>query len=118
MQAHSATSSSSDSAPATQANSAPASQAHSTHTAGSSTQARKSRTQTKWPEDKLTTTGLDDQGWPTLDAARDRFVLVCGLIAREGVNQHQALGSHIGREERVVHCFRGKARVPSQSVHS
>jgi hypothetical protein len=34
----------------------------------------------------LTTTRLDANFWPTLDAARDRFVLVCGLIARERVS--------------------------------
>jgi hypothetical protein len=34
----------------------------------------------------LTATGLDANFWPTLDAARDRFVLVCGLIARERVS--------------------------------
>ena len=31
----------------------------------------------------MTVTGLDVQGWQTPDAARERFVLVCGLIARE-----------------------------------
>jgi hypothetical protein len=31
----------------------------------------------------LTATGLDANFWPTPDAARDRFVLVYGLIARE-----------------------------------
>ena len=34
----------------------------------------------------MTATGLDEQGWPTPDAARERFVLVCGLIARERVS--------------------------------
>ena len=67
-------------------NSAAASQAYSSQIARSSTRARKSRTQTKWPEDKVTATGLDEQGWPTPDAARERFVLVCGLIARERVS--------------------------------
>ena len=86
MQSQASTSSSSDSAPAILGNSAPASQAHSSQNAGSSTRARKSRTQTKWPEDKLTATGLDDQGWPTPDAVRERFVLVCGFIARERVS--------------------------------
>jgi hypothetical protein len=28
----------------------------------------------------LTATGLDANFWPTLDAARDKFVLVCGLF--------------------------------------
>ena len=31
----------------------------------------------------MTATGLDDDGWPTPDAARKRFVTVCGLIVRE-----------------------------------
>jgi hypothetical protein len=34
----------------------------------------------------LTATELDANFWPTPDAARDRFVLVCGLIARERVS--------------------------------
>jgi hypothetical protein len=34
----------------------------------------------------LTTNGLDANFWPTLNVARDRFVLVCGLIARERVS--------------------------------
>jgi hypothetical protein len=37
-------------------------------------------------KDKLTATGLDTNFWPTADAARDRFVLVRGLIARERVS--------------------------------
>ena len=86
MQSDSSTSSTSDTAPATQGNSAPASQAHSSQTAGSNTQARKSRTQTEWPEDKVTATRLDDQSWPTPDAVRERFVLVYGFIARERVS--------------------------------
>jgi hypothetical protein len=39
----------------------------------------------------LTTTRLDANFWPTLDAARDRFVLVCGLIARERVSINKAV---------------------------
>ena len=96
MQLGSSASSTGDSEPTTQGNNAPdsnaanlnsaaASQAPSSQTAGSSTSARKSRTQTKRPEDKVTATGLDDDGWPTPDAARKRFVTVCGLIARERV---------------------------------
>ena len=34
----------------------------------------------------MTATGLDDDGWPTPDAARKRFVTVCGLVARERVS--------------------------------
>ena len=34
----------------------------------------------------MTATGLDDDGWPTPDVARKRFVTVCGLIARERVS--------------------------------
>jgi hypothetical protein len=34
----------------------------------------------------LTAIGLDANFWPTPDVARDRFVLVCGLIARERVS--------------------------------
>jgi hypothetical protein len=39
----------------------------------------------------LTTTGLDANFCPTPDAARDRFVLVCGLIARERVSINKAV---------------------------
>jgi hypothetical protein len=39
----------------------------------------------------LTTTGLDANFWPTPDAARDRFVLVCGLIVRERVSINKAV---------------------------
>jgi hypothetical protein len=67
------------------------SQGHSAQTAGSSTRSRTSRTQTKWPEDKLTATRLDANFWPTPDAARDIFVLVCGLIARERVSINKAV---------------------------
>jgi hypothetical protein len=34
----------------------------------------------------LTAAGLDANFWPTPDAARDRFVLFCGLIAQERVS--------------------------------
>ena len=34
----------------------------------------------------MTATGLDEQGWPTPNAMRERFVLVCDLIARERVS--------------------------------
>jgi hypothetical protein len=39
----------------------------------------------------LTATGLDDNFWPTLDVARDRCVLVCGLIAWERVSINKAV---------------------------
>jgi hypothetical protein len=39
----------------------------------------------------LTATGLDANFWPTTDAARDRFVLVCGLIGRERVSIKKAV---------------------------
>jgi hypothetical protein len=39
----------------------------------------------------LTATRLDANFWPTPDAARDRFVLVCGLIAREWVSINKAV---------------------------
>jgi hypothetical protein len=39
----------------------------------------------------LTATGLDENFWPTPDAARERFVLVCGLIARERVSINRKL---------------------------
>jgi hypothetical protein len=39
----------------------------------------------------LTATGLHANFWPTPDAARDRFVLVCGLIARERMSINKAV---------------------------
>jgi hypothetical protein len=39
----------------------------------------------------LIATGLDANFWPTPDAARDKFVLVCGLIARERVSINKAV---------------------------
>jgi hypothetical protein len=39
----------------------------------------------------LTATGLDANFWPIPDAARDRFVLVCGPIARERVSINKAV---------------------------
>jgi hypothetical protein len=39
----------------------------------------------------LTATGLDANFWPTPDARRDRFVLVCGLIAQERVSINKAV---------------------------
>jgi hypothetical protein len=39
----------------------------------------------------LTATRLDANFWPTPDAARDRFVLVCGLIALERVSINKAV---------------------------
>jgi hypothetical protein len=39
----------------------------------------------------LTATRLDANFWSTPDAARDRFVLVCGLIARERVSINKAV---------------------------
>jgi hypothetical protein len=85
MQSPTTTDSSTSSAPSQSIGGEPSSQGHSAQTVASSTQSRGSRTQTKWPEDKLSTIGLDSNFWPTPDAVRDRFVLVCGLIARERV---------------------------------
>jgi hypothetical protein len=42
------------------------------------------------PENKLIATGLDANFWPTPYAARDRFVLFCGLVARERVSINKA----------------------------
>jgi hypothetical protein len=39
----------------------------------------------------LTATGHDANFWPTPDAARDRFVLVCGVVARERVTINKAV---------------------------
>jgi hypothetical protein len=39
----------------------------------------------------LNATGLDANYWPTPDAARDRFVLIYGLIARERLSINKAV---------------------------
>jgi hypothetical protein len=39
----------------------------------------------------LTATGFDGNFWPTSDAVKDRFVLVCGLIAWERVSINKAV---------------------------
>jgi hypothetical protein len=39
----------------------------------------------------LTATGLDANFWPTPDTAWDRFILGCGLIARERVSIKKAV---------------------------
>ena len=85
------TTNSTSSAPSQPIDGEPSSQGHSAQTAGSSTRSRGSKTQTKWPEDKLTATGHDENFWPTPDAVKDRFVLVCGLIARETVSIDKAV---------------------------
>jgi hypothetical protein len=48
----------------------------------------------------LTATGLDANFWPTPDAARDRFVLVYGLIAWDRVSINKAVDdlSPIGKD--------------------
>jgi hypothetical protein len=85
MQSPTTTNSSTSSAPSQPIDGEPSSQGHSAQTTSSSNRSRGSRTQTKWPEEKLNTTGLDANFWPTPYAARDRFVLVCGLIAHKSV---------------------------------
>ena len=101
MQSPTTTNSSTSSAPSQPIGGEPSSQDHSAQTAVSSTRSHESRTQTKWPEDKLTVTGLDANFWPTPDDVRDRFVLVCGLIARERVSINKAVEdlSPIEKEE-------------------
>jgi hypothetical protein len=39
----------------------------------------------------LAVTGFDANFWPTPDAARDKSVLVCGLIARDKVSINKAV---------------------------
>jgi hypothetical protein len=91
MQSPTTTNSSTSSASSQPIVGEPSAQGHSAQTTASSTRSRGSRTQTKWPEDKLTATRLDVNFWPTPDAAKDRFVLVCGLIARERVSINKAV---------------------------
>jgi hypothetical protein len=59
MQSPTTTNSSTSSASSQPIVGEPSSHGHSTQTARSSTRSRGSRTQTKWPEDKLTATRLD-----------------------------------------------------------
>ena len=91
MQSGSSKSSTGDSEPVNNAtdtqganlNSTAASQAYSSQTAGSSTRARKSRTQTKWPEDKVTATGLETKvGLPQMLRGRDSYWSVASLLGR------------------------------------
>jgi hypothetical protein len=91
MQSPTTTNSSTSSASSQPIVSEPSSQGHTTQTVVSITRSRRSRTQIKWPEDKLTATRLDANFWITPDAARDRFVLVCGLIARERLSINKAV---------------------------
>jgi hypothetical protein len=91
MQSSTTTNSSTSSASSQPIVGEPSSQGHSAKTAASSTRAGRSRTQTKCPEDKLTATGLDANFCPTPNVARDRFVLVYGLIARERVSINKAV---------------------------
>jgi hypothetical protein len=51
----------------------------------------------------LTATGLDANFWPIPDVARDRFVLVCGLIPRERVSINKAVDDLSPTEK--VHLF-------------
>ena len=111
MQSASSASSTGDSEPGTQGNNAPesndanfnsaaASQAHSSQTAGSSTRARKSRTQTKWPEDKVIATGLDDDGWPTqMLRGKDSLRSVASLPGRGCQSTQMLRISHQNRGE-------------------
>jgi hypothetical protein len=86
MQSPTTTNSSTSSAPSQPIGGEPSSHGHSAQTVVSNTRARGSLTQTECPEEKSTATGLDANFWPTPDAARDRFVLVCGLITWERVS--------------------------------
>ena len=78
--------------------------AQSSQIAKSVTRACKPRTQTKWPEVRVAITGIDDEGWPVPQAVRDRFVLVCGLIARERVSVNVKLKS-IPMETKEIDLF-------------
>jgi hypothetical protein len=69
----------------------PSSQGHLAQTAVSSTRSHGSRTQTKWPKEKLAATRLDVNFQPTPEATMDKFVLVCGLIARKRVLINKAV---------------------------
>jgi hypothetical protein len=91
MQSPTTTNSSTSSASSQPIVGEPSSQGHSAQTAASSIQSHWSRTQTNWTEDKFTAAGLDDNFCPTPDVARDRFVLVCGLIAWERVSISKAV---------------------------
>jgi hypothetical protein len=64
----------------------------------------------------LTATGLDANFWRTPDAVRDRFVLVCGLIARERVLINKAVDDLSPIEKQhMFTVLEEKARLPSQS---
>jgi hypothetical protein len=64
----------------------------------------------------LTATGLDANFWPTRDVARDRFVLVCGLIARERVSINKAVDDLSSIEkDHLFTVLEEKNKLPSQS---
>jgi hypothetical protein len=96
----------------------PSSQGHSTQTDASSTRSRGSRPQTKWLEDKLTATRLDANFLPTPNAARDRFELVFGLIARETVSINKAVDdlSPIGKDH-LFTVLEEKLNYPANLKH-
>ena len=65
----------------------------------------------------MTATGLDEKGWLTPDAAREKFVLVCGLIARERVSINIKVEDLILEEKRELFTvLEEKARVSTQPI--
>ena len=76
------------------------------------------KTVTKWPEDKVTATRLDEKGWLNPDAAREKFILVCGLIARERVSINIKVEDLILEEKRELFTvLEEKARVSTQPIY-
>ncbi|TVU03588.1 hypothetical protein EJB05_50905, partial [Eragrostis curvula] len=47
---------------------------------------RAPRTSTKWPEDKIVVTAIDENGWPVDSEAKQRMRTLAGLIARQQVS--------------------------------
>jgi len=56
----------------------------------STSQRRKPRVQTKWPNNIIKVAGFDSDGFPTNDDGMKCWQLICGLIARQriGINVH------------------------------
>ena len=53
--------------------------------ASTTSQRRKPRAQTKWPNDVVKVEGIDGEGFPTNDDGLKWWRLICGLITRQRV---------------------------------
>jgi hypothetical protein len=66
----------------------------------------------------LTATGLDANFWPRPDTARDRFVLVCGLIARERVSINKVVDDLSPEKDHLFTVLEEKLDYPANLEES